>query len=74
MNYEPQQIENVPSLSPKELELIRCLSEGLSSKQAADHLGITKNTVDTHRRNLLCKTGCKNTMELVVRCVRWGVV
>ena len=63
-----------PGFSPKELELIKHLSEGLSSKQVAGRLGISVHTVDTHRRNLLRKTGCKNTMELVVRCVRWGLV
>ncbi|MBK6622449.1 MAG: hypothetical protein IPG32_16830 [Saprospirales bacterium] len=39
-----------PYFSLREMELVRSLSEGLSSKQAADRLGITKNTVDTHRR------------------------
>jgi DNA-binding CsgD family transcriptional regulator len=63
-----------PSFSPKELELLRCLAEGLSSKQAAVRLGISVHTVDTHRRNLLRKTGSSNTVGLVVRCVRWGVV
>lgn len=63
-----------PYFSKKELELIRCLAEGLSSKQAAVSLGLSVHTVDTHRRNLLRKTGSRNTVELVVRCVRWGVV
>ncbi|MBK6904973.1 MAG: response regulator transcription factor [Saprospirales bacterium] len=63
-----------PYFSLREMELVRSLSEGLSSKQAADRLGITKNTVDTHRRNLLRKTGCNNSLQLVVRCVRWGIL
>lgn len=54
--------------------MLKCLAEGLSSKQIADRLGISVHTVDTHRRNLLRKTGSSNTVELVVRCVRWGVV
>ena len=63
-----------PTLSDRELQLIRHLAEGYSSKQVAEFLGITPHTVDTHRRNLIRKTGSRNTMELVVRCVRWGVV
>jgi DNA-binding CsgD family transcriptional regulator len=61
-------------LSEKEMALVRKLARGLSSKQIAESLEITKNTVDTHRRNLLKKTGCKNTTELVVWCVRNGVI
>lgn len=63
-----------PSFSQKELDLIQCLAEGLSSKQTADRLGITRHTVDTHRRNLLRKTGCNNTLGLVVKCVRWKLI
>lgn len=52
-------------LSERENEVIRHLSEGRSSKQIADRMGISKHTVDTYRRGLLRKTGCRNTAELV---------
>ena len=62
------------NLSERELQIVRLLAKGLASKQIGAELDISKHTVDTHRRNLIMKTGCKNTMELVVRCVREGVV
>lgn len=62
------------NLSNREIEIVRLLAEGLASKQIGSELDISKHTVDTHRRNLIMKTGCKNTMELVVRCVREGMV
>ena len=62
------------NLSDREIEIVSLLAEGLASKQIGSELEISKHTVDTHRRNLIMKTGCKNTMELVVRCVREGMV
>lgn len=62
------------NLSEREIEIVRLLAEGLASKQIGAELDISKHTVDTHRRNLIMKTGCKNTMELVVRCVRKGMI
>lgn len=57
-------------ISGRERAIVQLLAEGLSSKQIADRLGISKSTVDTHRRNLLRKTGAKNTLELAVRLTR----
>lgn len=49
----------------KELEIIKYLSKGLSSKEISKINGSSKHTVDTHRRNLLRKTNSKNTRELL---------
>jgi len=62
------------NLSEREIEIVRLLAEGLASKQIGAELNISKHTVDTHRRNLLRKTDCKNTLELAIKCVRAGVV
>jgi len=56
------------SLSHRELEILKCISSGLSSKEIGETLFISKNTVDTHRRNMLKKLNLKNTAELVNFC------
>jgi DNA-binding CsgD family transcriptional regulator len=61
-------------LSKREKEIVKLLSEGLASKQISDILHISSHTVDTHRRNLLKKTGAKNTLELVVICLKKGLL
>jgi DNA-binding CsgD family transcriptional regulator len=66
------QPEPLPEISDRERSVVLLLAEGLSSKQIAERLGISKNTVDTHRRNLLRKTGAKNTLELAIRVVQEG--
>ena len=45
-----------------------------SAKEIADELFISKRTVDKHRANILEKTGCKNTANLVVYAIKRGLV
>lgn len=53
-------------LSNREKEVTGLLLEGLSSKDIAGKLFISKNTVDTHRRNILEKLQLKSTVELLL--------
>ena len=46
-----------PQLTPRELDVMRLTARGLSSKQVADQLCISINTVLTHRKNIAAKTG-----------------
>jgi DNA-binding CsgD family transcriptional regulator len=68
----PTSSESVP-LTARELEIIRLLARGWGSKQIATHLGISSHTVDTHRSNMLFKTGCGNTPSLVRYAIEHGL-
>lgn len=59
----PEHILNV--LSEREREVVSLLLQGHSSKEISEKLFISKSTVDTHRRNILDKTGYKSTAELI---------
>jgi DNA-binding CsgD family transcriptional regulator len=48
-------------LSPKELELCNLIKNGFESKEIATLHGISKKTVDTHRRNIRHKLGIANS-------------
>jgi DNA-binding NarL/FixJ family response regulator len=61
-------------LSDREAEVLPLVCEGLSNRQIADRLFISKRTVDKHRANILAKTGCKNTASLVVYAVKHNLV
>lgn len=61
-------------LSKRELDIAKYLVQGKSSREISDLLCISKNTVDTHRRNMLEKTNRKNTPELILYCVENGLV
>ncbi len=52
-------------LTPREQEILSLISEGKSTKDIAQQLHISTRTVETHRSNLLSKTGVKNSAGLV---------
>ncbi|HEX8528862.1 MAG TPA: LuxR C-terminal-related transcriptional regulator [Cytophagales bacterium] len=52
-------------LSKREQEIVRLIAAGLSSKQIAEKLFISLNTVNTHRKKMIEKTHSKNTGGLV---------
>jgi DNA-binding NarL/FixJ family response regulator len=58
------------ALSDREVEILVEVCRGLSNKEIADKLFISKRTVDKHRANILEKTGCKNTANLVVYAIK----
>jgi DNA-binding NarL/FixJ family response regulator len=61
-------------LSPRELEVVKLIAEGLTSEQIADQLFISKKTVDRHRANVLEKLGMRNRVELTRYAIRRGLV
>lgn len=52
-------------LSTREKEIMEHLVEGKTSLEISKTTNISKNTVDTHRRNILEKTGLTTTNELI---------
>jgi DNA-binding NarL/FixJ family response regulator len=61
-DFRPQ---HVNSLSLREIEVVKLLKEGRSSKEIASLLEITPRTVEVHRYNILRKLGLKNTAALI---------
>lgn len=53
-------------LSPREIEIIEMIILGKTSKEIGEELFISKTTVDTHRRNILEKTGARRLTELMM--------
>jgi two-component system, LuxR family, response regulator FixJ len=53
------------SLTAREREVLTCLIDGLTSKEAARVLGLSPRTVEAHRARLLAKTGCENVAGLI---------
>jgi len=65
--YElPLKLKREFSLTNREIEIIQLIAECRTSREIADILFISKHTVDTHRRNILEKTGKKTISELIL--------
>ncbi len=52
-------------LTPREVEIIAYIRQGMTSQQIADKMNVSFYTVETHRRNIHVKLGVKNTVELI---------
>jgi DNA-binding NarL/FixJ family response regulator len=61
----PRQPQTMERLSGREMEVLECIASGNTTQEIAEQLFISKNTVETHRKNLLYKLKARNTAELV---------
>jgi DNA-binding CsgD family transcriptional regulator len=61
-------------ISEREREVLQYISQGLDTKQIAGELKISTNTVDNHRRNMLSRTGTRDTTALIQLCRMLGIV
>lgn len=62
---ERYKIKHQSNLTPREFEIIALIAQGLKSADIADRLFLSRHTIDTYRRIILEKTGCKNAAELI---------
>ena len=68
---EPAPLE---SLTPREIQVLELLAEGLSNKAVAARLGISDQTVKFHVASLSGKLGAANRTDAVRRAVRRGLI
>jgi DNA-binding NarL/FixJ family response regulator len=61
-------------LSEREIEILILICQGFSNQEIADQLFISKRTVDKHRANILEKSQCKNTAQLVMYAIKRKLV
>jgi DNA-binding NarL/FixJ family response regulator len=64
----------IPSLTPRELDVLRCLVKGQTTAQISESLYISNNTVKTHVRKILEKLKASNRTEAVSKAIQLGVV
>lgn len=54
--------------SKREKEIVEKLAQGMKFNEIAKLLFVSPHTINTHKKNILRKSGCKNTPELIARC------
>lgn len=64
----------VEKLSGREREVLDYIATGLTTHEIADKLFVSKNTIETHRKNLLYKLKARNTAELVNNAYRQRLI
>jgi NarL family two-component system response regulator YdfI len=61
-------------LTPREIEVLRMIAEGLGNKEIASKLGISDHTVKFHISSTFAKLGASNRAEAVTLGIRFGLI
>ena len=64
----------IEPLTPREIEVLQLLSEGLSNRVIGDRLGISEHTAKFHVNAILGKLGAQGRTDAVVRAARLGLI
>jgi DNA-binding NarL/FixJ family response regulator len=78
--YMPQEVAArvgerlLAQLSPRELDVLKLLAEGLSNKEIAARLGVVEGTVKIHVVNILSKLGVQDRTQALVAAVKRGII
>jgi DNA-binding NarL/FixJ family response regulator len=69
----PVEASAASALSTREREVLQLLAEGRTSKDISSQLHIAVTTVDTHRRQIMCKLKLRTIAELTKYAIREGL-
>ncbi|HEY6467635.1 MAG TPA: response regulator transcription factor [Candidatus Acidoferrales bacterium] len=64
----------VEAMTPREVEVLRAMAEGLANKEIAARLGISENTVKFHVGSVMGKLGASSRTEAVMLGIRRGLI
>jgi DNA-binding NarL/FixJ family response regulator len=64
-------VDPIQQLTDRELEIFRMIGEAATTRNIAEQLFLSVNTVETHRSNIKKKLGIRNAPELNKRAVQW---
>lgn len=63
--FEDDETPDISKLSEREVDVLKHIKDGLSSKEIAEKLFLSARTVEVHRSNILKKLNLKNTASLL---------
>lgn len=73
-NTSVKDVSNIPiDITSREKEVLQLICIEKSNAEIADKLFISIRTVEGHRKNLLQKTGCRNTAGLVLFAIKYHI-
>ena len=71
---KPDEKKETDGFTSREIEILDLVARGMTSKEIADKLFISKRTVEGHKANMIEKTGSKNIVELLIHAIKHRLV
>ncbi len=70
---DPKSVPEDPkTLTPSEIEIVKLIADGLTTKEIASKRNISYHTVNTHRKNIFRKVEVSNASELIMLAIKAG--
>lgn len=66
--------KSTPLLTPREAEVLTLLGSGYSSRQVANQLFVSENTIEYHRKQILRRLGARNNVHAVTIALQKGII
>jgi DNA-binding CsgD family transcriptional regulator len=66
--------QDIQHLTQREIDILLCIAEGLTSGQTGTRLSISRRTVEYHMAEMLRRTASRSSTELVARCYVAGIL
>jgi len=73
ISQQTGQATNSSGLSEREIEVLRAICEGESTRDIAHRLMVSVKTIETHRRRMMEKLGIFSVAELIKHAIRHGI-
>jgi len=61
-------------LTLREMEVLQAIARGYSTREIADLLHVSGNTIESHRKSLMSKLEAKNAVDLVLKAIHLGII
>jgi DNA-binding NarL/FixJ family response regulator len=71
---QPRRTEQMESLTPREVEVLRLLSQGQTNPQIAQNLLVSRGTVKIHVQHIISKLGVSDRTQAAVRAIEAGIL
>ncbi len=73
-NFGKSEVSMKVEFTPQEIKLLELICREHTTVEMAEHMNLSKRTIEGHRKKLLEKTGTRNTAGLVVYALKHKVV
>lgn len=61
-------------LTLREMEVLQAIAKGFNTREIAELLYVSNNTIETHRKNLMSKLEARNAVDLVLKAINLGII